>query len=111
LPASPRVSQAHAHLATALTAFVPETDLATVRAGDLALNQQVDHYSSAGAQQRYAHMYGAKHLGIWTALRRQLPWEDRIGSTLVSVGAGPLLDLLGWCLESSWTGAKWQSNP
>jgi len=71
---------------------------------DLGLAQQVGDYADPRRQQTYVHMYTAKHMGLWAALRSAVNWEDRKTSSLYSFGAGPNLCLMGWY----WRPTAWE---
>ncbi len=100
---TPRLSPAEVrhHIRTALDRWGPgrlPPAAARVWLGhDLGHAQRVQDYRSAAAQKRYTHMYAAKHLGLWRAIRAHLDWDD--SGRLVSIGAGPMLDAMGWCFD------------
>lgn len=84
----------HLHLARDLTdacAVVYGGNFAP--ADDLPNQQNVSHYVDPVHQQKYIHMYFAKYVGLWRAIRTQLEWDDL---PLCSIGAGPGLCAFGW---------------
>lgn len=69
---------------------------------ELDPGQRVRHYKTQDGQLAYIRMYSAKHLALWSELRRAIPLDSE--RPLVSVGAGPLLCVLGWVWEQRWPG-------
>lgn len=107
-----RALSARQYIRAALTSWYPDDEIWQVRQQRdriLPYAQHVKDYATQDAQRRYVHMYAAKHLGAWMALREQLRgWNQ---GPLYSVGAGPLLCLLGWALERPWTGPTMAVEP
>ncbi len=110
-----RLARAAAHLRRALARWgPPDADAEKCHAwlrGDLGANQHVVDYQCARSQQRYAHMYAAKHLGLWRALRAVLDWNGGGNRRLLSIGSGPQLDLMGWCWDRAFRGPKLAMDP
>jgi hypothetical protein len=98
-------------LAAAIEDFEPERSSGNLRSGDLPYAQLVSNYHAPEGQLRYVHMYAAKYIGLWSALRRELRWDDWKSRDLVSIGAGPMLGLLGWCLNEPWPGKTYACDP
>ncbi len=69
---------------------------ANPRRGDFGRAQTVAGYASPRAQWQYVHMYALKHVVGWATVRDRLGWDLEPDRPLVSVGAGPMLGLLGW---------------
>lgn len=61
---------------------------------DLCGVQTIADYLPPLNQQKYVHMYFAKYVGLWRAIRQQVP-GDAV-EKVYSAGAGPCLDLFGW---------------
>jgi hypothetical protein len=61
---------------------------------DLPSFQSVETYRQPGNQQKYVHMYFAKHVALWREVRRRLPGLPPVA--VGSFGAGPGLCVLGW---------------
>lgn len=79
--------------------------VAELRAADLGLVQRVADYRSPAQQARYLHMYAGKSIAAWRAIRAALGWASRKSDeALVSIGAGPGLDALGFCFDRKWRG-------
>lgn len=57
------------------------------------------NYSSLINQLKYVHMYFAKHVACWRKLARTLQ-PDHPTTNLWSVGAGPMLDVIGWFVDA-----------
>lgn len=109
-----RVHAAARDLTTALSLWGPpaEEEIPPAwRNDELGPSQQVVHYAARVGQQRYAHMYAAKHLALWRGLRLVLDWQGGPNKHLTSVGAGPLLDIMGWCWDRSFPGEKLAIDP
>jgi hypothetical protein len=77
-------------------------DVKRTPAEDLSTKEQtISDYTTPENQHQYTHMYLAKHIGTWSILRKLC--QRLLGSTsykpssLHSIGAGPILDVLGWC--------------
>lgn len=103
--------ESRALIKRALKEFAPEDSLAELRDNDLGVNQSIDDYKSRENQKRYTHMYTAKHIALWSSLRDITQWDDRLDKKLYSIGAGPLLDLIGWCYYRPWNGRKLAIDP
>lgn len=67
--------------------LTPEQDIQTK-------DNVVETYADPIMQKKYVHMYFAKYVGCWRAIRKRLPISDQ--HKLVSIGAGPLLCCVGW---------------
>lgn len=80
-------------------------------AADLGAAQQVRHYRSVVTQRRYTHMYAAKSIALWRAVRDVLGWRCERRGALVSIGAGPRLDLMGWSFDTQWIGPVLAADP
>jgi hypothetical protein len=65
---------------------------------DLDTVQTVTDYTSHDVQKKYTHMYFAKYVGLWRAIRRGYTEPKR---RLVSLGAGPGLCALGWLWDDA----------
>ncbi len=59
----------------------------------------IDTYADTVNQKKYVHMYFAKYVGCWRAIRKKV--QTTQPHNLVSIGAGPLLCAMGWL----WDGA------
>lgn len=95
--ASPARTQHAFHLAQqAITHLFPN---GASRHNDLGGIQTVTSYQTPTTQRQYVHMYLAKHLAVWRKLRRILNGKQ---GPLVSIGAGPWLDAMGWCWDHPW---------
>lgn len=65
--------------------------------------EQVVHYGTVAQQRNYVHRVCADRIALGRALRARLPSLE--GSRpLISVGSGPCVELLGWCLDRPWSG-------
>ena len=110
-----RIQQAANDLAEALRAWGPSPHLDIPddewMTHDLRRTQPVRVYQIPERQQRYAHMYAAKHLAMWSGLRLILNWKGGESKRLVSIGAGPLLDMMGWCWDASFRADKVAIDP
>jgi len=65
---------------------------------DLPNTQEVSHYDTHENQQKYTHMYLGKHIALWSEIHATIP--DTHDRPVISIGAGPMLDLFGWCWNS-----------
>lgn len=54
----------------------------------------VETYAQPDNQKKYVHMYFAKYVGCWRAIRKRIDADEP--HRLVSVGAGPMLCCIGW---------------
>lgn len=114
MPESDRVASAHALLRKPLAEWneiaVREEAGRPHRRG-IRATQEVWSYQEPDPQRFYAHSYAGKYMAMWAGLRSVLSYEDRVREALVSIGSGPLLCLMGWCLESSWQGKIIECDP
>lgn len=78
---------------------------------ELNARQHVADYTGVRAQRGYTHMYTGKHVGLYRALRARLRNVLDPSRPLVSVGAGPMLDLIGWTLDAPWRGPIVTADP
>jgi hypothetical protein len=62
----------------------------------------VDTYANHDNQKKYVHMYFAKYVGCWRAIRKRAQVADQ--HNLVSIGAGPLLCCAGWFWDDATRG-------
>src|SRR5262249_23068427 len=106
VPTNAHRDKAHAFLSAALKdLYDPE------ECPELGSSQLVDDYAEPASRRTYFHYYAAKHMALWATVRRTLAWEQHESAPLISVGAGPLLCLFGWCLYKPWKGQVIEVEP